>query len=143
MDTLLYVSQIILGVGVLVAALALSGRLPGRLGERVTPNPAYSEVRGSRCVFGFLLSVASIMFGAAGLAGLSVIPAPLGFVLTGMGLVSVVFATETTPMTYRVTVDEFSVLPVPRTNTEVIVTSRPADATAAAEPVHSPGHQVA
>jgi hypothetical protein len=79
-------------------------------------------------VFGFLLSVASIAFGAVGLAGLSPLPAPVGFVLTGMGLVSVVFATETTPMTYRVTVDEFSVLPVPRPNNEVIGTPRPADA---------------
>ena len=114
MDTLLYIVQIILGMGVLVAALALLGRLPGRLGERVTPNEAYAEARGSRCVFGFLLSVASIVFGAAGLAGLSPLPAALGFVLTGMGLVSVVFATETTPTIYRV-VDDVSVLPVPRT----------------------------
>lgn len=143
MDTLLYVGQIILGVGVLVAALALSGRLPGRLGQRVTPNPAYSEVRGSRCLLGFLLSVASIVLGAVGLAGLAVLPAPVGVVLTGMGLVSVLFATETTPMTYRVAVDEFSVLPVPRANNEAIVTSRAPDGPAPAEPVHTPGRQVA
>ena len=143
MDTLLYIGQIILGVGVLVAALALSGRLPGRVGERVTPNPAYTEVRGSRCLFGFLLSVASIAFGAVGLAGLSVLPAPVGIVLTGMGLVSVLFATETTPLTYRVAVDEFSVLPVPRANHDVVVTSQAPEGVARAEAVRAPGRQVA
>lgn len=133
MDTLLYVGQIIVGATVLIAALALSGRLPARL----LPSPVtmyakfeYAEFEDAEfedaetksprrgCRFGALFAGAAIVFGVSGLAGFSVLPAPVGVLITGMGLISVLLATETTPMIYRVTADGTTPLPVPRAGAE-------------------------
>jgi hypothetical protein len=123
MDTLLYVGQVVVGAALLVAGLALSGRRRTRLGTSSTSVTTYAdvEVEGANCLFGVLFAVAAIAFGVTGLAGLSVLPAPVGVLVTGMGLISVLLATDTTPMSYRVAVDTVSVLPVPRTSTEVTV----------------------
>jgi hypothetical protein len=121
MDTLLYVGQIVVGTTLLAAALALSGRLRARLGKSGTSVRTYAdvEVAGVNCLFGVFLAVAAITFGVTGLAGLPVLPAPVGVLVTGVGLISVLLAIDTTPLSYRVVVDGVSVVPVPRTGTEL------------------------
>ncbi len=133
MDTLLYVGQVIVGATVLLAALALSGRLPARLGLPSSPtamfaDAGYAAVETPRrgCRFGALFAGASIVFGVSGLVGLPLLPAPVGVLITGMGLISVLLATDTTPMIYRVTSDGTTFLPVPRDAAEVVTQPYPA-----------------
>jgi hypothetical protein len=122
MDTLLYVGQIIVGATLLGAALALSSRRRALAGTSDTSVTSYVdvEVTGANCLFGALFAVAAIAFGVAGVAGVSVLPAPAGVLVTGVGLISVLLGMETTPESYRVAVDAVSVVPVPRASTEVL-----------------------
>lgn len=117
MDTLLYVGQIMVGTALLVLALALTGRLPARFGTVGTPMTTCSDAAGTRstCRFGLLFSSTAIVFGVTGLLGLSPLPAAVGVLITGMGLISVLLATDTTPMFYRPSDSEFSVPQAPAT----------------------------
>ena len=122
MDTLLYVGQIVAGATLLAAALALASRNRARLGASDTSVTMFAdfEVTRANCLFGALLAVAAIAFGVTGLAGASVLPAPVGVLVTGFGLISVLLGTETTPASYRVTLDAVTVIPVPRASAEIL-----------------------
>jgi hypothetical protein len=120
MDTLLYVGQIFVGALVGLAGLAVSGRLPARFRTAAEPVPGHAvtehgdgEAMGTSCRFGVFFATSAIVFGVAGLAGLSPLPAVVGVVVTGVGLISVLLSAQTTPMTYRVTDDAVMVTPMP------------------------------
>ena len=122
MDTLLYVGQIVAGAILLVVGLAWSGPSRTHVGTSSTSVTEYgdAEVDGKNSLLGVLLALAAIGFGVTGLAGLPVLPAPVGVLITGFGLMSVLLAADTTPTSYHAAVDEVSVIPVPRTSAEVI-----------------------
>ena len=127
MDTLLYAGQIVVGAALLVVALAVTGRLPARFGTAGTLLTTHADVEVTRsgCRFGIFFATAAIVFGVTGLAGLSPLPAVIGVLFTGMGLISVLLAMDTTPMIYRVSEDGFSVLYEPRTGYESEVLPEP------------------
>jgi hypothetical protein len=122
MNTLLYVSQIVVGGAVLAAGLAGSTARRARLGAPSTSVTTYADmqVAGVNGLFGALFALAPIGFGVAALAGASVMPAPVDFLVTGVGLISVLLATDTTPTTYPVAADGVSTTVVERTSTAVV-----------------------
>ena len=121
MDTLLYVGQIVVG-GLLIAGLAWPGARRARTGTPSTSVTSYADIHiaGANGLFGLIVAVAAIAFGLAGVAGASVLPAPVGVLVTGVALISVLLATDMTPASYEVAMDAVSVIPAPRTSLEVV-----------------------
>jgi hypothetical protein len=118
MDTLLHVGQIVAGGTVLAAALVVSASRRARPGSSGTSVTTYTDlqVAGANGLFGGLIGLAAIVFGVAGLAGASVMPAPVGFFFSAVGMISILLAIDTTPASYPVAVDGLSVIPVQRPN---------------------------
>lgn len=122
MDTLLYVGQIVLGTAVLAAGLhspAADRTGPGTASTSVTSYDD-SEVSGGNRLFGVVLAGAAIASGATGVAGLSVLPAPVGLLVTGVGLISVLLAADTTTASAQVAVEQIAAIPAPRSSSEVV-----------------------
>jgi hypothetical protein len=125
MNTLLYVSQIVVGGAVLAAGLAagLAGSTPRRA-HVAAPSAsvttyADTQVAGLNGLFAALFALAAIGFGVAGLAGASPTPAPVAFLVTTVALISVLLATDTTPTSYPVAADKVSTTVTESTSTAV------------------------
>ena len=122
MDTLLYVGQIVVGGTLLIAGLTWPGVRRAHTGTPSTSVTTYADVHvaGANGLFGLIVAVAAIAFGLAGVAGASVLPAPVGVLVTGVALISILLASDMTPASYAVTMDEVSVLPAPRASLEIV-----------------------
>jgi hypothetical protein len=102
MDTLLYTGHILLGLAVLAGAIA-AARI-GRRARADTSVTAYADLRvaGANGLFASALGVAGVGFGLAGLAGASLVPAPLSLFVIAGGVISALLAVDTTPTAYPV-----------------------------------------
>jgi hypothetical protein len=126
MNTTLYASQIVIAAAVLLAGLGGSASRKARLRTPSTSVTTYADIQvaGANGLLGGLFAVAALVSGVAGLVGATVVPAPLAFLLTMFGLMSVLLATDTTPQAYVHVTEDLALADEPRLGAVVVLPTR-------------------